>query len=333
MQLASASGRPRQAVLACRVGPSGCSDIEDLAVRAHRISFWPPYPAASCDHHGHADPSQRRIASKMAQLNATHAECRLLPESLEWYWNSTAGKCAPSRLGREQAAALLQCKTLTFIGDSIVRNLALAAAALLAEPNDPPITVEWHADMVFFSGCSTNITFLWRPFLANVTDALSTWTPPAGQHPHHIITGVALWDVLHSTGMHRYAADADAFVDAATPLLNAQDQDRAMWWVTTTAVHQARLQTAEKRATLTQVNLQRYRAAQRMKVQQPLAHSTAFHVLDVHAVTRQAPAAATEDGIHFNAVVYEAAVQVLLNMVQAEAGGRAGDRQACTCAP
>ena len=102
-----------------------------------------------------------------------------------------------------------------------------------------------------------------------------------------------------------------------------------MWWVTTTTVRQARLPTDEKRATMTESNLKRYRSEQLAHLQQPLAEAPAFHVLDLHTITARAPASATNDGIHFDTVVYEASAQALLNMVQARTP--AGRTATCRC--
>lgn len=104
-------------------------------------------------------------------------------------------------------------------GDSIIRNLALAVATLLADPNEPPLEVKRHADMVFARGCNTTITFLWRPFLANVTEAIAELPTTAQQPPAHVITGVALWDVLHVTNARRYAQEAATLADIMAELL------------------------------------------------------------------------------------------------------------------
>lgn len=108
---------------------------------------------------------------------------------------------------------------VTRAGDSIIRNLALSVAALLADAGDPPLQVERHADMVFSSGCNTTITFLWRPFLANVTQAMADWSAVVQRPPAHVITGVALWDVLHITDTRVYAAQAEAFANVVAQLL------------------------------------------------------------------------------------------------------------------
>lgn len=110
--------------------------------------------------------------------------------------------------------------------------------------------------------------------------------------------------------------------------MQSPGQTWQLWWVTTTEVHPSRLQTDEKRATMTESNLRAYRELQVSRVQAPLRSSAAFHVLDVHAITRRAPAWSSEDGIHFDAAVYSAVAQALLNMVTAGGGG---DRSTHAC--
>lgn len=113
-------------------------------------------------------------------------------------------------------------------GDSIIRNLALAVATLLADPDEPPIKVERHSDMVFSCGCNTTITFLWRPFLANVTQAMAELPTVAQQRPAHVVTGVALWDVLHVTDTRRYAQEAAAVADVMAELVEVSLCDGAL---------------------------------------------------------------------------------------------------------
>ena len=301
----------------CSVGLGQCSVsgsvVEDMDDRAHRISFWQP-SSSPCANDRSREAPQRDLSSVGANRTVRAAECQLLPESLEWSWNSTVrqqepdgsyiflptksnnwqlwvpsagrthtqcvpeacrscpfychmghwrvcmlqvGACGPSRLSRKQACLLLQCKHLMFVGmvpsqqphmhrispmlqpdypevslaarlvvtrlsragDSIIRNLALAVANLTTDPDAEELAVERHADMVFQTGCNTTITFLWRPFLANVTQTFATWPSLGHQAPNHIVTGVSLWDVLHITDTHQHAADAADFVEVLEPLL------------------------------------------------------------------------------------------------------------------
>lgn len=62
--------------------------------------------------------------------------------------------------------------------------------------------------MVFHRGRNTTVTFLWRPFMSNLTDAFEEVPTLLQQPPAHIITGVALWDVLHVTDTSQYAQES-----------------------------------------------------------------------------------------------------------------------------
>lgn len=80
---------------------------------------------------------------------------------------------------------------------------------------------------------------------------------------------------------------------------------------------------------MTESNLRLYRELQQSRVLAPLAGSAAFHVLDVHSITKRAPAAASADGIHFDDIVYDAVAQVLLNMALLRGGGDSSS--VCQC--
>jgi hypothetical protein len=70
---------------------------------------------------------------------------------------------------------------------------------------------------------------------------------------------------------------------------------------------------------MTEDNIQHYRAAQTEVLLQSLSEQQRFHVLDMHNISKAAPGSSAADGIHYVEDVYDAAAQVLLNMVAMEA--------------
>jgi hypothetical protein len=97
----------------------------------------------------------------------------------------------------------LRCANVAFVGDSVTRNLFTALVALLATPANPPPPMAKHADMHFAASGDLSIDFLWRPHPENVTATLRGWAGSAFA-PDLLVTGVALWHVLHGTDSVRY---------------------------------------------------------------------------------------------------------------------------------
>ena len=104
-----------------------------------------------------------------------------------------------------------------------------------------------------------------------------------------------------------------------------------VWWATASAVHPQYLQTDEKRLTMTETNVQRYRDAQSDMLLQHLVGEARFHVLDMHRITSLAPHSSTADGIHYTEAVYDAAANVLMNLVAAQPAQGTAKRACGNC--
>lgn len=65
-------------------------------------------------------------------------------------------------------------------------------------------------------------------------------------------------------------------------------------------------------------NVQKHRDAQSELVLQHLEGHEKFHVLDMHNISMAAPSTSAPDGVHYTPEVYNAAFNVLLNMIAAD---------------
>ena len=131
-----------------------------------------------------------------------------------------AQECKFERRPPEMAARLLPCASVTFVGDSVVRLVFNALVAALQSPSHPPPDPVRHADMHFSGPAGLQASFLWRPYATNVTDELRAWRA-AGAAPDVVVTGVALWHMLHDGDVAAYRAGLAALQQEWAALADA----------------------------------------------------------------------------------------------------------------
>lgn len=95
------------------------------------------------------------------------------------------------------------------MGDSIARLLCLSLLELLATPDNPAPPVVRHGDMQWSARNGMEVSFLWRPYLANITTQLEQWRA-TGDAGDMIVMGAGLWHVLHVTDAAAYEGDLRA---------------------------------------------------------------------------------------------------------------------------
>jgi hypothetical protein len=133
---------------------------------------------------------------------------------------------------------LLRSQSVLFIGDSVIRNIALALFRLLQTPQNAPPPVMRHGDMVFHASCGVTAEFRWRPYAENVSEKIREWRQgrsTADSPLAALVTGVALWDVLHirnNTGYDEKLLELSSIL---------HDVTRAVWSRTSTPCDSSRL--------------------------------------------------------------------------------------------
>lgn len=61
-----------------------------------------------------------------------------------------------------------------------------------------------HQDVEYLSPC-VGVRFLWRPYAANISAELTTWAREQSSIPEIVVSGAALWDVLHVRSVPQYS--------------------------------------------------------------------------------------------------------------------------------
>ena len=92
----------------------------------------------------------------------------------------------------------------------------------------------------------------------------------------------------------------------------------SLWWVTPSVLHPKAYMHQLQIDNLTRPKVQRYRQVYSEMLLKPLADEERFHVLDMQQITMHAPNASAPDGMHYDNFVYEAAVNVILNLLASQ---------------
>ncbi|CAE7686170.1 RWA2, partial [Symbiodinium microadriaticum] len=110
----------------------------------------------------------------------------------DWVWDESSAACKFHHLSSGEASALFAKKRIVFAGDSAIRHTYHQFNHMLDMANEyhDDSAAKFHADMEFFhSKANISISFVWAPFVRNITSALQA----RGDADLYVL-GASLWD-------------------------------------------------------------------------------------------------------------------------------------------
>ncbi|XP_042426337.1 uncharacterized protein LOC122014229 [Zingiber officinale] len=250
--------------------------------------------------------------------------------SAAWQWTPAthAAGCDFQRVSPADASDLLNGSWILVAGDSQARLLTLAFLRLLLDPVAlPPIEADlfrrhsdYHASL---ADRGITLDFVWAPFETNLTTLLRGLRSrsPAGR-PDVIALGSGLWHMLHFTNSSLFGESLIWLKRAAVALLStAPLHPPHMFWLGLPMLVNSMLNTEEKRVRMNETVWDEY--------DQELAESTilrsdggpCLHV-DIGSLSQGCGRRCTTDGMHYDNVVYEAALHIMLNALLIESQQR-----------
>ena len=171
------------------------------------------------------------------------------------------------------------------------------------------------------------MAFYWRPYAKEVQAQLAQWgaTGGAGGRPDVAVLSFGLWDTLHETPAAEAAAAVGGVAEAVAQG-KAGKPGAFTAWLVPTAVVDGQLLTEEKRAHMTEAQVE---AAARAPARGSALPGAVDVVLEGGVVTKGL-SARSEDGVHYDDGVYAALVQMGSNaywaFVRAQETGAAQDK-------
>ncbi|WOK98841.1 hypothetical protein Cni_G07553 [Canna indica] len=250
--------------------------------------------------------------------------------SATWRWalQPDAAACSFQRLPRADASDLLNGSWILVAGDSQARLLVLALFRLLLDPVAlPPVEADLfrrHSDYhAALPARGLTIDFVWAPFESNLTTLLRGLRrrSPAAR-PDVLVLGSGLWHMLHLTNSSLYGESLASLKRAAVALLStAPAQPPHMFWLGLPTLVNSMLNTEEKRVKMNETVWDEY---DREMSESTILRSSGgpFLLLDIGLLSRGCGQGCTSDGMHYDGVVYEAALHIMLNALLIESQQR-----------
>ncbi|KAK6942500.1 hypothetical protein RJ641_027877 [Dillenia turbinata] len=246
----------------------------------------------------------------------------LRDEIISWGWGESeqVASCEFQKLGRYDASDLLNGSWVVVAGDSHARlivlsllNLVLDLEAMDSVKSD---LFKRHSDyQIMIDGIGMKLDFIWAPYVRNLTDLFLRFKKER-VCPNVLVMGSGLWHMLHVTDASDYGDSVRLLKNSilsflpVSPELGNDGPIRSphLFWLGMPVLINAILNTEEKREKMTDKMLAAY---EREIYDCKLLRQSGgpFLLLDIHSLSQKCGPRCTDDGMHYYAVVYEAAVQ------------------------
>jgi len=245
-----------------------------------------------------------------------------------WSWPpSLAATCGFARLTRDDASTLLNGSWVMVAGDSQARLLVLALLRLLLDPvavaAAEPELFRRHSDYhAAVPARGISVDFIWAPFESNLTRLLHEDLRLAPRTPDVLVLGSGLWHMLHVTDASQYGDALASIADAANSLRSPLPVPPPhMFWLGLPRLVNHMLNTDAKKAHMNDTMLQAYdhEVDERCILR---SDGGPFRLLDVGKLSRGCERQCTADGMHYNGVVYDAVMHIMLNALVIESQQR-----------
>lgn len=303
-----------------------------LAVGVHLSPYLPSLPhllVSSFHPIRPAAPSSSSSASCISVLHrVSWADAEPHGGGRAWSWPpSLAATCGFARLTRDDASTLLNGSWVMVAGDSQARLLVLAllrllldpAAAAAAEPELFRRHSDYHAAV---PARGISVDFIWAPFESNLMRLLREDLRLAPRTPDVLVLGSGLWHMLHVTEASQYGDALASIADAANSLRSPLPVPPPhMFWLGLPRLVNPMLNTDAKKEHMNDTMLKAYdrEVDERCILRRD---GGPFRLLDVGKLSRGCERQCTADGMHYNDVVYDAVMHIMLNALVIESQQR-----------
>lgn len=303
-----------------------------LAVGVHLSPYLPSLPHLLVSSFHPLRPAAPSSSSSASCISVLHrlswADAEPHGGGRAWSWPpSLSATCGFARLTRDDASILLNGSWVMVAGDSQARLLVLAllrllldpAAAAAAEPELFRRHSDYHAAV---PARGISVDFIWAPFESNLTRLLREDLRLAPRTPDVLVLGSGLWHMLHVTDAQQYGDALASIADAANSLRSPLPVPPPhMFWLGLPRLVNPMLNTDAKKAHMNDTMLQAYdrEVDERCILRRD---GGPFRLLDVGKLTRGCERQCTADGMHYNGVVYDAVMHIMLNALVIESQQR-----------
>lgn len=247
-----------------------------------------------------------------------------------WNWiRSRTGvlDCDFQKLSRSDASELLNGSWVVVAGDSQARLVVVSLLELVLGTKEMQNVrgdlFKRHSDYhIMVDEIGMKLDFLWAPYISNLTNLMINFREKR-LNPDVFVMGAGLWDMLHVNNATDYGVSVKMLKDTVMPLIpvtsDSEFGDKPavartphMFWLGMPTLVNQRLNTEEKKVKMTDVmryayDEELYRSKLVWKFGGPLL------LLDIRLLSNRCGKQCSVDGMHYDKVVYEAAIHIMLN--------------------
>ncbi|KAF7831141.1 uncharacterized protein G2W53_013474 [Senna tora] len=254
-----------------------------------------------------------------------------------WYWrrSSSVDSCEFQKLKRPDVADLLNGSWVMVAGDSQARFFVLSLLNLVLDSNQMELArgslFKRHSNyQIVVDEIGMKLDFIWAPYTTNLTDLVMGFKQKRN-YPDVLVMGSGLWHMLHITNASDYGVSLQLLRSSITSLLpispefgtdgpvtgSVSVRSPHLFWLGLPTLINSMLNTEKKREKMT--DLMRVAYERELKESQILQQfGGPLQLLDIGSLSWNCGIRCTDDGMHYDGVVYEAAVHILLNALLIE---------------
>ncbi|CAA0824517.1 Unknown protein [Striga hermonthica] len=251
-------------------------------------------------------------------------------KSWDWIQTGRVAECEFQKLKKSDASDLLNGSWVVVAGDSQARLMAVSLLKLVLGPESLEKVrgdlFKRHSDYsMMVDQIGMKLDFIWAPYVGNLTELMLLFKKNKNL-PDVLVMGAGLWDMLHINNASEYGASLRVLknnVLALIPVSSNLDSDVEegpksearllhLFWVGMPTLITSMLNTDAKRERMTGLMCSAYE--DETKKSQILRQGGGpLLKLDIRLLSDLCGPLCSADGMHYDGVVYDAAVQIMLN--------------------
>ncbi|TKY56656.1 PC-Esterase protein [Spatholobus suberectus] len=256
-------------------------------------------------------------------------------KSWSWKRSSSVDSCEFQRLKRHDVSVLLNGSWVVVAGDSQARIFALSLLSLVLDSEGMESVkgplFKRHSDYhTVVDEIGMKLDFIWAPYVTNLTGLVVEFKRNR-VYPDLLVMGSGLWHMLHFTNASDYGVSLGVLRSSVMSMLPVSAEfgnDEAvagsvsvrsphLFWLGMPTLVNSMLNTKEKREKMTDLVWGEYeREVQGSGMLRQFGGP--LQLLDIGSLSWNCGIRCTDDGMHYDAVVYEAGVQIMLNALLIE---------------
>ncbi|WJZ98272.1 hypothetical protein VitviT2T_016811 [Vitis vinifera] len=275
----------------------------------------PYFPSSLSDGVSSPSSSFNRDSSCVSFLNDVAWDPH---NSSSYYWarSPQVVACQFQRLARANASDLLSGSWVVVAGDSQARLFVVSLLGLVLDSEEMEAIrgdlFKRHSDYRHVVGeIGLKLDFVWAPYEANLTGLVMEFKRNLN-YPDVLVMGSGLWHMLHLTN----SSDYGVWLTSLRNELVGSGFSAHLFWLGMPRLINSMLNTEEKRVKMSDAVVAAYdREIYQSKLLRQFGGGPLL-LLDVESLSRKCGVSCTVDGMHYDGVVYEAAVHVMLNTLR-----------------